>query len=775
MPILTLNLVELGGPNYGAGVVATPVWTEDPNRIGQGVTINNQTWSGQPITARADSDGVATLDLPASDDTGNVRYTIAIITGPTWFGVRMPDVDTVFSRDLIDSDPPSSFAGYRPSQLDSTNDAQVGDVATVRAGDVWTFEQRGDLAADDEVARAAAAEALAVARAANRYLGPYANLSAAERAEVDLGDYVLLNNRYWIVHQRVQARASAPGSGVNDGWRPLDGQFRGTAPAQARFYDAGDHTIVGGILYFCEVEGSYTAAEIPGSDNWSGAGGGDPGGGGVTPAQLAAEVVARQEGDDGLGLRIDELPPAPSPQDIQNMIAGAGHATVLGLTAETNARRNTDTALGTRIDVEAGRRRDADNALGERIDNLPPGTTPRTENLIPFRPGSDPDKVVIESTGYVVGGSYTPYSTPHYVASVGGWTISIDDAHDFANEPHIVSLLAGGGGGPPVPASVPNLLIGDNPELSAATYHDLVWEPTSRRLSRVMGHSNVPQTVNWGSAALAPGHQFETGKAYQGITEHRTDLPHQIPAAAVYFLRDSNSFVTGDGSADERATQYIPPGWLGAFGFKDEASNAVTAVGQYAAFVDTDTTNLQVFPFQVQSFVQGVPAEWHLDPYIPASLLPDEPRRSEILYDNRAAPAGLFYAARQTWATTLNLDLGRVLTEADDPNDLRLAMSYLQGGIRRRITDTYDAFDFRTLAENLQFSGVASPPDAMYGFGLDSRNITNFTSAFSRCNVAVRTRSAAGNDVMRLIVPGAAHSSTVAMTDFRCVVRLDPH
>ena len=210
------------------------------------------------------------------------------------------------------------------------------------------------------------------------YLGAYTSLTVEERAGVDLGQYALLNNRYWIVHLRDQARANVPGSGTDDGWRPLDGQYRGLAPPQARFYDAGDHTVINGALYFCEVEGPYTSAEILVSSNWSGP---------ATVDQIARQTAA---------------------------------ANTIALTAHISEHPGSTSETG------------------------------RTEVLIPFRPGAEPLKVLIEATGYVQNGNYTRYNTPHYVNDSGGYTVAVDDAQDFANEPNIVALLADGSASPPI-------------------------------------------------------------------------------------------------------------------------------------------------------------------------------------------------------------------------------------------------------------------------------------------------------------------------------------
>ena len=516
------------------------------------------------------------------------------------------------------------------------------------------------------------------------YLGAWDNLNAATRAAVDLGQYALRYGRYWIVHERDRARLHGPLDTALDGWRPVDGQHRGVAPAAVRVYDLDDHVEHDGGLWFCRVAGEYGAAEIVAGPNWW-----DVTGGGVTPAQLAAEAQAREAADTALGGRIDNLDPGPGGGVTPAQLAAEAQAraegdTALGgriddlpegataaqLQAEAVARGEGDTALGGRIDdlpdtdaqlaEEALQRSQADVALGGRIDAIPPpginlgqavaaarevsatwshadnqepipaeklteagAATARTEVLVPFRPGSDPAKILIQSIGFVaLPDGYSEYAAPRYISD-GGFTLAVIEAHDFAAEPHLVSLLAGGA----APAAGP-IVSGDNPALGAALSNSLIWEPTTKRFSRLLGHSAVPQVVDWGETALPPGHVFEAGKSYVGIAESRTDLPHVLSAASVWFLRNSNTYTTG--TTDGHAAQYVPPGDLGAFGFKDQASNAVTADGQYAAFVDPDTGNSQIFPWQVQSFVAKVPAEWHLDPYVTSSLLPPRSTLTEI-------------------------------------------------------------------------------------------------------------------------------------------------
>ena len=332
-----------------------------------------------------------------------------------------------------------------------------------------------------------------------------------------------------------------------------------------------------------------------------------------TDAQFQEEALQRSNADDALGTRIDELPAG-------GINLGQATAAARAVTADWAEADSTDAlpppkVIASRVYIYPWAwLNNADPIPANKLTEATAGVT-RTEVLVPFRPGSDNTKILIQSIGFILGSEYSEYAAPRYIGDAG-YTLNVIEARDFAGEPHLVSLLAGGG----APAAGP-VVSGDNPELGDAVHNSLIWEPTQRRLSRVYGHSAVPQVVDWGENALAPGHVFEVGKTYQGIAEHRTDLPHVIPEANVYFLRDSNTFTTG--TSDGHATQYVPPGDLGAFGFKDQASNAVTADDEYAAFADPDTGNDQIFPWQVQSFVEGDPAEWHLDPYVPQSLLPD--------------------------------------------------------------------------------------------------------------------------------------------------------
>ena len=487
------------------------------------------------------------------------------------------------------------------------------------------------------------------------YLGAWDNLNAATRAAVDLGQYALRYGRYWIVHERDRARLHGPLDTALDGWRPVDGQHRGVAPAAVRVYDLDDHVEHDGGLWFCRVAGEYGAAEIVAGPNWW-----DVTGGGVTPAQLAAEAQAREAADTALGGRIDNLDPGPGGGVTPAQLAAEAQAraegdTALGgriddlpegataaqLQAEAVARGEGDTALGGRIDdlpdtdaqlaEEALQRSQADVALGGRIDAIPPpginlgqavaaarevsatwshadnqepipaeklteagAATARTEVLVPFRPGSDPAKILIQSIGFVaLPDGYSEYAAPRYISD-GGFTLAVIEAHDFAAEPHLVSLLAGGA----APAAGP-IVSGDNPALGAALSNSLIWEPTHEAVQPAA-------RAQRGDANRRLGRERHCRRATCSRRAKPTSrdrrkphgpAAHDLRPRQVWFLRNSNTFTTGDGSPDMRAAAVHPtrrPRGIRVQGPGQQRGHR--RLGQYAAFADPATGNLAGFP-----------------------------------------------------------------------------------------------------------------------------------------------------------------------------------
>ena len=113
------------------------------------------------------------------------------------------------------------------------------------------------------------------------YIGAWASLTAVERADIQIGDMVLRDGRFWIAHLRDTARTTEPGTGTVDGWHPISSAFRGnvTATMPPRHYDfedivnvpdgVGDNQRAEGT-WMCLIEGSYTLATITDFDsvNW---------------------------------------------------------------------------------------------------------------------------------------------------------------------------------------------------------------------------------------------------------------------------------------------------------------------------------------------------------------------------------------------------------------------------------------------------------------------------------------------------------------------------
>ena len=113
------------------------------------------------------------------------------------------------------------------------------------------------------------------------YIGAWASLTAGERADIQIGDMVLRDGRFWIAHLRDTARATEPGTGTVDGWHPISSAFRGnvTATTPPRHYDFEDIVnVADGVgnnpraegTWMCLIEGSYTLATITDFDsvNW---------------------------------------------------------------------------------------------------------------------------------------------------------------------------------------------------------------------------------------------------------------------------------------------------------------------------------------------------------------------------------------------------------------------------------------------------------------------------------------------------------------------------
>ena len=251
------------------------------------------------------------------------------------------------------------------------------------------------------------------------YLGPYSNLSDDQRANVDIGQYVLHHGRMWFVLQRELARASGPLGSINHGWKAIDG-YRGATTTVARLYDAGDHavSVTDGNLYFCLVTGEYTDAQVRGlTDNWRG-----------VPSASAAGFNASNE----------NLFPF-----FQAILRQGANVT---LTPDDVAFTITVSAIpptpGEGIEIPAG---------SHSIWKV-------------FRPGARPAAVICQVDGYFSPqGAYTRLGTglvPHYVGTTG-FTSAVTDAYDFNDFLEDNNIYLGGGGGATLRA-IPDTLDNDS-------------------------------------------------------------------------------------------------------------------------------------------------------------------------------------------------------------------------------------------------------------------------------------------------------------------------
>ena len=125
----------------------------------------------------------------------------------------------------------------------------------------------------------------------------------------------------------------------------------------------------------------------------------------------------------------------------------------------------------------------------------------------------------------------------------------------------------------------------------------------------------------------------------------------------------------------------------------------------------------------------------------------------------------------ETWAdaNTLDINLGRALTEADDNKWLVLEASYLGSGtVRRHINETFAASAIRKLAENDATSGAALEE------GLPVAQIrTDIVghTYWTRVWLFTRARDADGNDVLKIFL---SQNENDDITDFRGTIKLVP-
>ena len=151
----------------------------------------------------------------------------------------------------------------------------------------------------------------------------------------------------------------------------------------------------------------------------------------------------------------------------------------------------------------------------------------------------------------------------------------------------------------------------------------------------------------------------------------------------------------------------------------------------------------------------------------------------ETLYDNRpSTEAALSLAAGTSmWSRTLDLDLGRALTAADDDKDLRIRFRYNQVTDRRVVDITVNVGEFRQWTEFDTATGEDGVPVGIQKFPI-SRGVAggdNLDSVWNRQGMVFRRGdSAAGNHVLGIVIPAGDGSNYAALSEFRAVVELVP-
>ena len=148
----------------------------------------------------------------------------------------------------------------------------------------------------------------------------------------------------------------------------------------------------------------------------------------------------------------------------------------------------------------------------------------------------------------------------------------------------------------------------------------------------------------------------------------------------------------------------------------------------------------------------------------------------ETLWDNRAVTevALSVLAGSVDWARTLDIGFTRALVEADDDKDLRLRFQMTQGGQIRHFYEWISAETFRLMPEYTASSGNVLPTTGHLVFaGADGRTSRTASSLFSRLNIGVRQRTAAGEDALRILLSSSGNSH-VAATNIRGIIELVP-
>ena len=149
---------------------------------------------------------------------------------------------------------------------------------------------------------------------------------------------------------------------------------------------------------------------------------------------------------------------------------------------------------------------------------------------------------------------------------------------------------------------------------------------------------------------------------------------------------------------------------------------------------------------------------------------------AETLFDNRAPTetALSVLAGSVDWSRTIDFGFTRALVEADDDKDLRIRFQITQSGQIRHFGYLTSAETFRLMPEYTASSGSVLPTTGHLAFeGADGRTSRTATSLFSRLNIGVRQRTAAGEDALRLLL-SLSGNSHVSATNIRGIIELVP-
>ena len=147
----------------------------------------------------------------------------------------------------------------------------------------------------------------------------------------------------------------------------------------------------------------------------------------------------------------------------------------------------------------------------------------------------------------------------------------------------------------------------------------------------------------------------------------------------------------------------------------------------------------------------------------------------ETLADNfGAGTGGSIPESAAGWDRAVDVVLDRAVTEADDDKDLRVRIRYTQDGQIRWVDLQMRAVAFRTMTAHDAISGTVAPTGGWFAFDLmDGRAGRTLSNTFGRLGALARTRTAEGDDVVRVLL-NLTSNTVAAVSDLRVAVELVP-